>query len=184
MYSPASERTSRSYLTTKALLKTSRLAKAFIDALADFASLLLLLLAGSGTTCGRLCVRELSDETANEDLGKIDELVWLDLVVMVLVDISEHGIDVLVGDGHANVVACEEISIELAELASVEVRIAIVVVLIEVLHHILSEASLVLLESLQLSEGGIKFSFPITIQKILFLYDRVELSSLKLSLFY
>lgn len=103
---------------------------------------------------------------------------------MVLVDISEHGIDVLVGDGHANVVACEEISIELAELASVEVRIAIVVVLIEVLHHILSEASLVLLESLQLSEGGIKFSFPITIQKILFLYDRVELSSLKLSLFY
>ena len=81
---------------------------------------------------------------------------------MVLVDISEHGIDVLVGDGHANVVASEEISIELAELASVEVRVAIVVVLIEVLHHILSEASLVVLESLQLSEGCILFSFLIT----------------------
>ena len=132
-----------------------------IDALADFASLLLLLLtvAGSGTTCGRRCVRELSDETANEELGKVDELVWLDLVVVVLVDISEHGVDVFVGDGHANVVTSEEILNELAELASVEVRIAIVVVLVEVLHHFLSEASLVLLETLQLSEGGIKFSF-------------------------
>lgn len=132
-----------------------------IDALADFASLLLLLLAvaGSGTTCGRLCVRELSDETANEELGKVDELVWLDLVVVVLVDISEHGVDVFVGDGHANVVTSEEILNELAELASVEVRIAIVVVLVEVLHHFLSEASLFLLETLQLSEGGIEFSF-------------------------
>ena len=80
-----------------------------IGALADFASLLLLLLAGSCTTCCRGCVRELSDETANEELGKVDELVWLDLVVVVLVDISEHGVDVFVGDGHANVVTSEEI---------------------------------------------------------------------------
>ena len=80
--------------------------------------------------------RKVLDEAADERDGKLNQLLRLDLVVMVLVDISEHGIDVLVGDGHANVVASEEISIELAELASVEVRIAIVVVLIEVLHHI------------------------------------------------
>ena len=131
-----------------------------MDALEDdFASLLLLLLAGCGTTCGPCSVRELSDETANEDLGKVDELVWLDLVVVVLVDRSEHGVDVFVGDGHANVVTSEEISKELAELASVKVRIVIVVVLLEVLHHFLGEASLVLLEALELIEGSIKFSF-------------------------
>ena len=130
-----------------------------MDALDDFASLLFLLLAGCGTTCGPCSVRELSDETANEYLGKVDELVWLDLVVVVLVDRSEHGVDVFVGEGHANVVTSEELSKELAELASVEVGIAIVIVLIEVLHHFLSEASLVLLEALELSERGFKFSF-------------------------
>ena len=78
---------------------------------------------------------------------------------MVLVDRSEHGVDVFVGDGHANVVASEEASKELAELTPVEERIAIVVVLLEVLHHFLSEASLILLEALELSEGGLKFSF-------------------------
>lgn len=70
--SPASERTSRSYLTTRAMAVNKPVGEG-IDALADFASLLLLLftVAGSCTTCCRRCVRELSNETANEHLGEV-----------------------------------------------------------------------------------------------------------------
>lgn len=54
---------------------------------------------------------------------------------MVLVDGSEHGVDVLVSDRDANVVLGKELIEELAQLTSIEESIAIIIVLSEVLLH-------------------------------------------------
>ena len=54
---------------------------------------------------------------------------------MVLVNGSEHGVDVLVSDRDANVVLGKELIEELAQLTSIEESIAIIIVLSEVLLH-------------------------------------------------
>ena len=78
---------------------------------------------------------------------------------MVLVDGSEHGVDVLVSDWDANVVRTEEIDEELAELAPVKPGIAVGVVLVEVFHNFLAQLFFILLESVKLGLGGLKLTF-------------------------
>ena len=114
--------------------------------------LLLFLLGGLGGSS------EFLTELANEDLGEGDELLRLDLVVVVAVDGAEHGVDVFVGNGHADVVATEELVEELAQLASVEPRVAIIVVVIEVSSHLSRELGIVAGESVQLGLGSLKLA--------------------------
>ena len=127
-------------------------------------SLLLFFLIGCSTLTlvlghRSLGVRELINETTNKNLSKVNELVGLNLVVMIRVNRSEHGVNIFVGDRHANVITSKEVAKELAELTPVQERISVVVVLLEVLHHFLCKPSLVLLEAFKLSEGSVKFSF-------------------------
>ena len=103
--------------------------------------------------------REVLDEAADERDGKLNQLLRLDLVVMVLVDRAEHSINVLVGDGDADMVFAEEVHEELAELAPIEERIAVGIVRAEVLLDLLSELSVVSLESLKLIDGGLELAF-------------------------
>ena len=108
--------------------------------------------AGSG-------ISELSHKATDEDLGEGGELLGLNLVVVVRVDRTEHGVDVLVRDGHTNVVTSKEVVEELSELASVQERVVVIVVLGEVLHDLLSELSLIIVEGLELGEGSLELSF-------------------------
>ena len=78
---------------------------------------------------------------------------------MVLVNRAEQGVHVLVRDGHANVVTSEEVGQELAKLASVQVRVLVVVVLLKILHDFFRELRLVIVELLKLVEGRLEFSF-------------------------
>ena len=55
-------------------------------------------------------------------------------------------------------VAAEEVTDELAELAPVEEGIVVVIVLRKVLHHFLSQLLMVVLEGLKLGKGGFKFA--------------------------
>ena len=57
-------------------------------------------------------------------------------------------------------VASEEVGEELAKLASVQVRVLVVVVLREILVDFLGELRLVIVELLELVEGSLEFSFP------------------------
>ena len=120
-------------------------------------SSLFLLLFCAGHPLG--CAIELVDQVADEELGEADQLLWLDLVIVVLVNRAEQGVDILVRDWHANVVTSEEVGQELAKLASVQVRVVVVVVLLEILHDFFSELSLVIVELLKLVEGSLEFSF-------------------------
>ena len=78
---------------------------------------------------------------------------------MVLVDGAEDGIDVLVCDGHFDVIPAEKVGEELTEFFPVKELVTIIVILLEVLHHFLSQGSLVTREFLQLSVSLIEFTF-------------------------
>ena len=102
--------------------------------------------------------RELAEELTNEGAGEGLQLLLLDLVIVVGVDRPEHRIDVLVGDGDANVVRVEEVGEELAELTPVQVRIVVAVVRLEVLGDLRVELGAILVESLDLVEGRLEFA--------------------------
>ena len=78
---------------------------------------------------------------------------------MVLVDGAEDGIDVLVRDGHFDVIPAEKVGEELTEFFPVKELVTIIVILLEVLHHFLSKGGLVTREFLQLSVSLIEFTF-------------------------
>ena len=71
---------------------------------------------------------------------------------MILIDGAEDSVDVLVRDGHLDVVLAEEVTEELAELLPIQELVTIVIVLLEVLHHLFDKGTLVGLELLQLVE--------------------------------
>ena len=71
---------------------------------------------------------------------------------MILIDGAEDSVDVLVRDGHLDVVLAEEVTEELAELLPIQELVTIVIVLLEVLHHFFDKGLLVGLELLQLVE--------------------------------
>ena len=71
---------------------------------------------------------------------------------MILIDGAEDSVDVLVRDGHLDVVLAEEVTEELAELLPIQELVTIVIVLLEVLHHLFHKGTLVGLELLQLVE--------------------------------
>lgn len=122
------------------------------------ASFLFLLLGSSALASASSRIGELSNETTDENFGEGSELLWLNLVVVVRVNAAEHGVDVLVSDGHSDVVVTEEVAKELAELTPVQESIVVVIVLREVLHHLLGELRLVTIEGLELSKGGLEFT--------------------------
>ena len=78
---------------------------------------------------------------------------------MILIDGAEYRVDILVRNWNLDVVLAEEVTEELAELLPVKELVAIVIVLLEVLHHFFSEGFLIVLELLQLVEGLVEFSF-------------------------
>ena len=122
------------------------------DTSQQYHSLFLLLLCGclsSGCALhsgGRGC--ELIDEVANEELGEVGQLVWLDLVIVIRVNRAEQRVDIFVSDGHSNVVTTEEVREELTKLTPVQVCVTVVVVLREVLLDLLSQLRLVIVELL------------------------------------
>ena len=102
---------------------------------------------------------EALDELADENLGKCNQLLRLDLVIVVLVNRAEYCIDVLVSDRNTDVVRTEEGTEELAKLATVQESITVGVVVAEVLLHLLAEPLLIALEALKLCEGCLKLAF-------------------------
>lgn len=86
------------------------------------------------------------------------KLLRLDLVVVVLVDLTEHGINILVRDGQTDMVLLEETNEEFAKLAAVQPLVAIVVILTEVAGHLRLEGRGVLNEVVQFGVGGIKLT--------------------------
>lgn len=104
-------------------------------------------------------ILEFGHEFANEKLGEVGEFLWLNLVVVIRVNRAEHSIDILVGDGHADVITFEEVVEELAELTPVQECIVVVIVLLEVRHDLTRELLLITAESLELSESCLEFAF-------------------------
>lgn len=102
---------------------------------------------------------EALDELADENLGKCNQLLRLDLVIVVLVNRAEYCIDVLVSDRNADVVLTEEVTEELAKLATVQESVTIGVVVAEVLLHLLAELLLIALEAAKLCEGCLELAF-------------------------
>jgi len=67
---------------------------------------------------------------------------------MVGVNGAEDSVDIFVGHGHSDVVATEEAAKELAELAAVQPRVAVVIVLGKVLLNLSAELNSVGVEGL------------------------------------
>ena len=80
-----------------------------------------------------LSLSESNDENLDELGSKIMKFVWLNLIVSVLVNLSEGRVDVLVSEWHMDVVSLEEALKELAKLFSVQVIVTVTVELFEVL---------------------------------------------------
>ena len=85
------------------------------------------------------------------------EFLRLDLVVSVLVDFSEHSINVLVCNWEMNLVGSEELMQELSEFLSVQVAVLVYVELYEVLMYLLCEMVCHISEVSQSLQDGLQF---------------------------
>jgi len=97
-------------------------------------------LVGEGllSTLGQGSVEEL-DHFLDENGSKALELLKLDLVVTVGINLSEHGIHILVRHWSANMVLAKELNQEETKLFTIKSVILVGVVLLEVLCDLLFE---------------------------------------------